>query len=325
MNISRTYYLFSAGRLRRKDNTLAFEFDGGRRIIPVEDIDHLYCFAPLDFNSKVLEFLAQQQVCMHLFGYYGYYAGSFIPREGLNSGFLLVKQVEHYLDNKKRLELARIFVEGAIHNIRRNLEKREEYQETCQRLDDLRKGLKEAAAITEVMSIEAHARKAYYAEWSSITGWEFEKRSMRPPQNALNALISFGNAMLYTTILKEIYHTAINPTISYLHEPSERRFSLALDMAEIFKPVFVDRLIFRLINLNKLQEHHFDINVNYTYLSEEGRKIYVQEFEEQMEKTILHRNLKRNVRYKSLIRLDLYKLIKHILGEKPYNPMKVWW
>lgn len=325
MNISRTYYLFSAGRLRRKDNTLAFEFDEGRRIIPVEDIDHLYCFAPLDFNSKVLEFLAQQQVCMHLFGYYGYYAGSFIPREGLNSGFLLVKQVEHYLDNKKRLELARIFVEGAIHNIRRNLEKREEYQETCQRLDDLRKGLKEAAAITEVMSIEAHARKAYYAEWSSITGWVFEKRSMRPPQNALNALISFGNAMLYTTILKEIYHTAINPTISYLHEPSERRFSLALDMAEIFKPVFVDRLIFRLINLNKLQEHHFDINVNYTYLSEEGRKIYVQEFEEQMEKTILHRNLKRNVRYKSLIRLDLYKLIKHILGEKPYNPMKVWW
>ena len=54
MNISRTYYLFSAGRLRRKDNTLAFEFDEGRRIIPVEDIDHLYCFAPLDFNSKVL-------------------------------------------------------------------------------------------------------------------------------------------------------------------------------------------------------------------------------------------------------------------------------
>ncbi len=323
--ISRTYYIFSPGQLRRKDNTLAFEIDEERRIIPIEDVDHIYCFAPLDFNSKLLEFLGQKQVCLHLFGYYGQYSGSFIPREALLSGFLVVKQVEHYLDANKRLELARIFVQGAIHNVRRNLEKRNEYQETCGRLDSLNKVLKDAASVEEVMSVEAHARKAYYTEWSSITGWAFEKRSKRPPQNALNALISFGNAMTYTTVLKEIHRTALNPTISYLHEPSERRYSLALDMAEIFKPVFVDRLIFKLINLNQMKQHHFDVNANYTYLSEEGRKIFVTEFEEQMEKTILHRSLKRNVRYKSLIRLDLYKLTKHVLGEKPYNPMKVWW
>ena len=160
---------------------------------------------------------------------------------------------------------------------------------------------------------------------SNITGWEFNKRSKRPPLNALNALISFGNAMTYTSVLKEIHRTALNPTISYLHEPSERRYSLALDIAEIFKPVFVDRLIFRLINTSKLKQQHFDVNVNYTYLTESGRKIFVSEFEKEMEKTILHRNLKRNVRYKSLIRLDLYKLIKHLLEEKTYSPMKVWW
>ena len=131
--------------------------------------------------------------------------------------------------------------------------------------------------------------------------------------------------MTYTSVLKEIHRTALNPTISYLHEPSERRYSLALDIAEIFKPVFVDRLIFRLINTSKLKQQHFDVNVNYTYLTESGRKIFVSEFEKEMEKTILHRNLKRNVRYKSLIRLDLYKLIKHLLEEKTYSPMKVWW
>jgi len=325
VSVSRTYYIFSSGQLRRKDNTLALELEKERRMIPIEDVDHIYCFAPLDFNSRLLEFLGQKQVCLHLFGYYGQYSGSFVPREAQLSGFLVVKQVEHYLDADKRLELAQIFVHGAIHNIRRNLEKREKYKETCDRLDDLRKALKDATTIAETMSVEAHARKAYYAEWSDITGWEFDKRSKRPPLNALNALISFGNAMTYTTILKEIHRTALNPTISYLHEPSERRYSLALDMAEIFKPVFVDRLIFRLINLNKLKQHHFDVNVNYTYLTEEGRKVFVSEFEEQLEKTILHRSLKRNVRYKSLVRLDLYKLIKHVLEEKTYEPMKVWW
>lgn len=301
------------------------ELDDGRRMIPVEDVDHIYCFAPLDFNSRMLEFLSQKQICLHLFNHYGHYAGSFIPREAQLSGYLLVKQVEHYLDINKRLALARIIVQGSIHNIRRNLEKREGYEGTCKQLDNLKNSLKDTTTVEEVMSVEAHARKIYYAEWSGITGWEFDRRSKRPPLNALNALISFGNAMTYTSVLKEIHHTALNPTISYLHEPSERRYSLALDIAEIFKPVFVDRLIFRLINLNILTQQHFDVNVDYTYLTEPGRKIFVKEFEEQMEKTILHRKLKRNVRYKSLIRLDLYKLIKHVLGEKTYSPMKVWW
>ena len=296
MSVSRTYYIFSPGQLRRKDNTLALEIDNERKMIPIEDVDHIYCFAPLNLNSKLLEFLGQKQVCLHIFGYYGQYSGSFIPREAQLSGFLVVKQVEHYLDPDKRLELAQIFVQGAMHNIRRNLEKREEYEDTCSRLDNFRRVLKDTTTIEEVMSVEAHVRKSYYTEWSNITGWEFDKRSKRPPQNALNALISFGNALTYTSILKEIHRTALNPTISYLHEPSERRYSLALDMAEIFKPVFVDRLIFRLINLNKLKLHHFDVKVDYTYLTEEGRRIFVSEFEEQMETTLLHRNLKRNVR-----------------------------
>ncbi|GEA15005.1 CRISPR-associated endonuclease Cas1 2 [Moorella sp. E308F] len=322
--MSRTYYVFSPGRLHRQDNTLALELQGERRIIPVEDVDHIYCFSEVDLNTRFLDFLAQKQICVHFFSYYGHYSGSFIPRETQLSGFLLVKQVEHYLDRGKRLELARTFIEGALHNIRRNLEKRE-YEDICQKLDEIRESISKTTSIEELMSLEAHTRKAYYDFWEEITGWEFGGRSKRPPGNALNALISFGNAMMYTTVLKEIHRTALNPTISYLHEPSERRYSLALDVAEIFKPVFVDRLIFRLINLNMIKESHFDTNVNYVYLTEEGRKVFVKEFEETMEKTILHRNLKRNIRYKSLIRLDLYKLIKHLLGEESYSPMKVWW
>ncbi|MDK2836556.1 MAG: CRISP-associated protein Cas1 [Thermosediminibacterales bacterium] len=322
--MSRTYYLFSVGKLKRKDNTLAFETDVSRRIIPVEDVDHIYCFSELEFNTKLLIFLGQNQICLHFFDYYGNYTGSFIPREAQLSGYLVVKQVQHYLDRDKRLLLARAFVEGAIHNIRRNLEKRED-KDTCKKIDVYRKMLKETETIEQVMSLEAHTRKLYYSKWEEITGWAFEGRSKRPPGNALNALISFGNAMTYTTVLKEIHRTVLNPTVSFLHEPSERRFSLALDVAEVFKPVFVDRLIFKLINLNILNEKHFDTRINLSYLTEQGRRIFVTEFEKMMEKTILHRNLKRKIKYKSLIRLDLYKLIKHILGEDTYIPTKVWW
>lgn len=322
--MGRTYYLFSPGRLRRKDNTLAFESESGRRIIPVEDVDHIYCFSELDLNSKLLGFLGGNQISLHLFDYYGNYTGSFVPRESLLSGHLIVKQVEYYTNEDKRIVLAKKIVEGAIHNIRRNLEKRDN-DETCEKIDTYRQVLKDTTTIPEIMGVEAHVRKLYYTKWEDATGWEFGTRTKRPPQNALNALISFGNAMTYTTVLKEIHKTALNPTISYLHEPSERRYSLALDIAEIFKPVFVDRLILRLINLGMIKEEHFDRNVNSAYLTTQGRKIFVSEFEQSMERTILHRNLKRNIRYKSLIRLDLYKLIKHLLDEKQFNPMKVWW
>lgn len=322
--MSRTYYLFSAGRLKRMDNTLAFENNQGRRMIPIEDVDHIYCFSELDINSKLLAFLGQNQITLHFFDYYGNYTGSFNPRDSLLSGFLVVKQVEYYIDQIKRVDLARKFVEGATHNIRRNLEKRND-DEACAKIDSYRLALKDTITIQETMSIEAHVRKLYYSKWEGITGWEFETRTKMPPKNALNALISFGNAMTYTAVLKEVHKTALNPTISYLHEPSERRYSLALDMADIFKPLLVDRLIFKLINLGMIKEEHFDKNINSAYLTTQGRKIFVNEFEQLMEKTILHRNLKRNIRYKSLIRLDLYKLIKHLLGEKQYNPMKVWW
>lgn len=316
--------MFSEGRLKRKDNTLFFETTNGQRPVPVEDVEHIYCFSETDFNTKFLDFLGQHNICIHFFNYYGHYSGSFIPREAHLSGYLIVKQVEHYLNPEKRLELARSIIEGAIHNIRRNLEKRD-FAQSCEKIDQFRKELINAKSIEEIMSIEAHVRKEYYSCWEEITGWDFEGRSKRPPGNALNALISFGNVLTYTTVLKEIYNTALNPTVSYLHEPSERRYSLALDIAEIFKPVFVDRLVFKLINNNILNEQHFDTNVNSAYMTEAGRKIFVKEYEDLLETTILHRKLKRKIKYKNLIRLDLYKLIKHILAKEKYVPMKVWW
>jgi CRISPR-associated protein Cas1 len=73
----------------------------------------------------------------------------------------------------------------------------------------------------------------------------------------VNALLSFGNSLLYTAALSEIYMTQLNPTVSYLHEPSQRRPSLALDLPEIFKPLIVDRVIFRLLNRGEISDDDF--------------------------------------------------------------------
>ena len=117
----------------------------------------------------------------------------------------------------------------------------------------------------------------------------------------------------------EIYKTALNPTISYLHEPSERRYSLSLDISEIFKPLFVLKLILQLVK-NRLTEDHFREDLGGIFLNEEGRKIFVTAFDGLMETTFYHKRLRRKVSYRQLLRLELYKLIKHLLEEENYRP-----
>ena len=138
-------------------------------------------------------------------------------------------------------------------------------------------------------------------------------------------MISFVNSMIYAKILSEIYHTQLNPTISYLHEPGARRFSLCLDVSEVFKPLIGDRLIFSLLNRKQITEDSFTKELNFLHLKKEASALISRELEERLKKTIMHKELGRQVSYQYLIRLEAYKLIKHLIGEKEYEGFKIWW
>ncbi|HCE79400.1 MAG: CRISP-associated protein Cas1 [Thermoanaerobacterium sp.] len=324
----RNYYIFSNGRLKRKDNTIYIENEKGeKKAIPIEDVDTIHVFGEVDLNSKVLNFLCQHGKTVHFYNYYGFYSGSLMPRERNVSGHLLVKQVEHYLDSERRFYLAFSFVEGAIFHMLRNLR---EYKNTEGFQEKIKKELTnaiESKTISELMGCEGRARDVYYEAFNTILKSDFsmEKREKRPPTNPVNALISFANSMIYTTVLNEIYHTQLNPTISYLHEPGHRRYSLSLDIAEIFKPLIADPIIFKLINNNMLRLDDFEEDVNYCYLNDSGRKKFIKEFDQKLTTTIKHRKMKRKVSYRSLIRIECYKLIKHLIGDEVYKPFKAWW
>ena len=375
--MKRPYYIFSSGKIVRKENTIFFyqisteekseqrvetiEIDNlenninsqdeeilteiyseeqkeeekqniiGKKVIPIEDVESFYFFGEVNFNSRFLNFLNKNNIPAHIFNYYGFYSGSYYPREYLNSGFLLVKQVQAYMNNEMRLKIAKKFIEGASFNILKNLKyynNREiDLQTQIDTIDSLKLSIDGALGIQELMGIEGNIRNCYYTAFKQILDdkYDFKGRVKNPPDNIINTLISFGNGLVYTTVLGEIYHTQLSPLISYLHEPGERRFSLSLDLAEIFKPIFTDRILFKLLNSNMLMEKHFEKKLNYCYLKEEGRKIFMKEFEEKMSTTIKHRSLKKNVSYRRLIRMECYKIVKHLLGDKEYEPFKIWW
>lgn len=330
--MNKSYYLFSSGQLKRHDNTIRLiKNDGQKADIPIETVYDIYCFGDLTFNSDLMDFLGSKGICLHFFNYYGYYSASLYPREKLISGDLLVKQVLHYMNYAKRLFLAKSFIKGSAENLLRNLRyydnRGKDLSIQINEIQQLFSQISAQNSIEQLMGIEGNIRRIYYITWNTIVNQDidFYKRVKRPPDNMINSLLSLLNSVLYTKIVSEIYKTQLNPSISYLHQPSTKRFSLSLDIAEIFKPLICDRLIFRLLNKNMITQNDFIKEQEYLRIKDSKKMFIIKEIDEFMLTTVKHRNLNKNVSYRHLIRLELYKLIKHLIGEKEYQPFKIWW
>lgn len=338
--MKKTYYLFNPGHLERKDNTLKFtpieedgngiERDGQPRYLPVENISDMYVFGSLSAKSSLYNFLGQNDIAVHFFDYYENYTGSFMPKDSLLSGRMLLAQTSHYQDKRKRIAIARKFIEGAAYNMVKNLryygKRGRDLEPLIATIEGYTNSIAGCNAVDELMGIEGNIRQTYYDAFELIINdFSMGNRTKQPPSNEVNALISFGNMMCYSQCLRAIHQTQLNPTISYLHTPGERRYSLALDVSEIFKPILVDRVIFKVLNKKELQEKHFDKKLNKCLLNESGKKIFVKAFEERLTETIQHRTLNRSVSYKHLMKLECYKLSKHLLEMEEYKPFKMWW
>lgn len=326
------YHLFKNGRLEREDDTLAVRTeDDNLHHLPVENVRALFFHGQIHFNTRALDFLTQNEIPAHVFNWNEYYTGTYVPRRSLVSGNSLVKQVEHYSDSTARLKIAKEFVRAAGSEMRRNAtyysNRGYDLDLLISDLEEFIEAVDECETVDDLLGHEGTLRNRYYQLFATVLpdAFEFERREYYPPPNEVNSLISFGNSLLYSAILTELYSTHLNPTVSYLHEPSERRYSLCLDLSEVFKPVLVDRLIFRLVNRSQITVDDFEDDLNGCLLSDHGRRAFVREFESLLEKTVEHPTLSRKTSYQYLLRLEGYKLHKHLLGDQKYDAFRRWW
>lgn len=318
-------YITSHGILLRKDNTLFFVKEDIKQQIPIHAISEINCHGKVTVKSGAASFLMKEGIVVNFFNKYGFYEGSLYPKIKLNSGLVVVKQSEHYLNHDKRIYIANEFVEGIKHNVLKTLKY---YSKKGKELDEYIDNIEKEEIkgdISQIMSSEGRIWNNFYQSFNIILRkFNFIKREIRPPTDEINSLLSFGNSLLYTTVLSELYQTYLHPSVSFLHEPSERRFSLSLDIADIFKPIIVDRTIFKLVNNNMINKKHFSKDVG-VLLNDAGKQIFISEYQKKLETTIKHPTFNKKVSYKYLIRLEGYKLIKHILNDQPYESFRMWW
>jgi len=321
-------FITQEGVLYRKENTICFQNNQIKKYIPVKGINDIFCIGKVTVRSGAAYLLMEEGIPVHFFGKYGHYRGTLTPKIELISGDVVIKQAMFFINLIKRLKIAKEMVRGIKHNLLWVLDyynrKGMKIEEYTKKIDETNE-YEDSIDINSIRSYEGRIWETFYKSLSVIIpDWHFEKRSRRPPENKLNSLISFGNSILYSKTVSELHLTYLHPAISFIHEPHERRYSLALDLADIFKPLIVFRTIFRVINRKVISKKDFDEEIG-VILKESPKKKFIHELEKTLKTTIKHKTLKRNVSYQYLIRLEGYKLVKHVLGDKKYESFKAWW
>jgi CRISPR-associated protein Cas1 len=326
----RTHFLLSAGRLRRQDNNLYFDrYDeegkvAGTKILPINAIDEIYVLGKVDMDSYTLAFLATQNILVHFFSSQQAFRGNFFPSSphSVNkSGFVLLQQLRAFDDSKQRVYIAKSITNGHICNGVNNCKRYGVPFET----KNYTAALEKAETIGEIMAVEGAFKKRYYQAWNDIIkdkrSFKFTVRSKRPPTDKINALISYMNTRIYNVTLSEIYKTELDPRIGYLHEPNYRSLSLHLDIAEIFKPIIGDNLIFTLLNKKQITAKSFRTDAGRIRFSEDGLKTIERAIISKLTETV--RVGKQTLTWRQVIRREVNHLKRTICEYAPYEPF-IW-
>ena len=324
-----SFHIVQDGILNRQDWSLLFENDEERHGIPVEVTEQINVYGDVTVSSAALATLCRHNIRLCYVNRYGDLMGTFTPTDHRRPAEAFLKQCELYSDGAVRLSVARSLEIAGMHNMRANLryyDKRGrcELDESIAYLSECIVEANECLCVGELRLVEARARKRYYSTFAGIlegTSFDFEKRTRRPPTDPGNALVSFGNTVLYNYVLQCIWKTQLDPKIGVVHATNRRSFSLNLDVADVFKPIIVDRVIFSLVNRHEISAaDHFRPCDGGIVLNVDGKRVFLGKLEEKLETPIAVDGHKRT--YRRIIADEVQAFQRLVLTGERYQPYK---
>lgn len=318
-----TLYIARDVKLEREAGSLLLRpHEGPKRRIPVRTLKHVVICGEAGMTTAVLALLGRARVRVTTLDWHGNFVGAFEPAGAPAAGRVRLAQAAHALAPEKALTLARLFVSGSLANLIANLRYRAyrgvDLADDIAALQTAGRRLDAAASTAELMGIEGGARAAYFAAWPKIDPrLVFGPRRRRPPNNRINCLISWFNGLAYALARNELAMTHLDNCISFLHAPTEARASLALDLAEIFKPALCDALIFELVLRNRLEDAWFAEADGVCRLTEAGRQATLTAWTARTEN-----DSEGPSGFRALMRAEALSIERHVLGIADYKPWR---
>lgn len=276
--------------------------------------------------------LSKNKVNLNIFDYYGNYAGTFSGKPK-QLGIDIINQVNFINDEKRRIALAKEMISTSMISMTSVLKyynKKIDLNEKILEINNCLVRLETVDNIKSIMILEANSKEIYYSCFNSITYrnkiFTFTKRSTRPPQDPINAIMSFSYAMLYSLVSNIIYRSRLNINLPVIHGIVRSEEGFQYDIADIFKPIICDRLIFRMINKNMIDQTCFEYNdrLKGVYLNKKGMTIFIHNFEEMLADTIVVSG-KKKMSYRNILSREVHKISEHILKRKTYKGYRHKW
>ncbi len=285
------------------------------------DTSQVSLFGNVQVTAQALRELAADGIPVCHFSYGGWFHAVTIGMVHKNVE-LRIAQFATAADPARSLALARQFVVAKIKNcrslLRRHLEE-EQGREVLGQLAGLMRKAESAAEAASLLGIEGMAAKAYFAHFAHLLsgGQEFniEGRNRRPPRDPVNALLSFVYALLVKEWTLALYAAGVDPLLGFYHRPRYGRPSLALDLAEEFRPLLADSTVLTLINNGEVTPASFIRRAGAVALTDAGRRAVLAAFERRMDSLVTHPLFGYRISYRRILQVQARLLSRVLLGE----------
>jgi CRISP-associated protein Cas1 len=296
--------------------------------IPARQVGQLVLHSFSQISTQALHFCREQGIGVHFISGGGRYLGSFDSRQG--SIQRRIRQYTALTSSDTCLELARKLVvcrgqgqrKFLMRGTRGKTQVPEKLEKAIAQMKAVLKQVPQAKSLESLLGLEGNLAALYFSALPNLIALEvpvemrFDGRNRRPPKDRFNCLISFGYSLLLKDVMNSILTVGLEPALGFYHQPRSQAAPLALDLIEIFRVALVDMTVLASVNRNQWDvTEDFDIRGIQVWLSETGRRKFVELYERRKQESWKHPVTGYSLTYRRLLELEVRLLEKEWSGE----------
>lgn len=319
------------GKVAKEGQRLAITKDDGETTYArLAEISQLVVMGNVYVTTPTLHELMRRNIPITWQSHGGWFLGHTVGTGHANVE-LRTAQYRGSFDDSVCLQLARGWVQAKIRNsrtlLRRNRSSPDESDDVLVDMKRLADRAGRTRDLSTLLGIEGAAAARYFGEFNGLLRnsrdadlFEMDKRNRRPPTDPVNALLSFGYAMLTRTFVTALSATGFDPYRGFYHQPRFGRPALALDMMEPFRPLIVDSAVITAINNGEIRPTDFVRSPIGVALTDAGRKRFIATLERRLGQEVTHPIFGYRVEYRRLLEIQSRLLGRYLTGEIPKYP-----
>lgn len=295
------------------------------------DVSELCLFGHVQISTEALWRLWTQGAPVLWFSYGGWLKGW---AQGEMSRYVELRRRQVVHHGHRGMDIARRLISGKIKNSRTLLMRNVRSPldaDTADSLKRLEQSALSAESRSSLMGCEGTAARLYFGAFPRMLGeqarpyadlFDVNGRNRRPPRDPINCLLSFCYALLLKDLVAVCLGVGLDPYVGVLHAPRFGRPSLALDLAEEFRPLIADSVVLQVLNNGEVGERDFLVRSRGVMLTPEGRRAVIAAYERRLETKIKHPVFGYKISYRRVLDVQARLVAAVMIGELPgYTPM----